>query len=323
MIDTQAAEATKRKEILKPKETPTDMGFLELVNRRLDHVRTRNSEKHYNENRYMARRWVDRWGHLPCSQITDEMVEKFILERGQFSPDTANKEIRYLRATFNYARNKKWISENPTEGVSFFPVEKRVKYVPPPGDIDKVIACAERDDQDYLITIRDTMARISEVNRLTWDDVNLKERYVVLYTRKKTGGHLTPRAVSMTDRLHRVLLRRHSQRDMSKPWVFWHSYWSRKAKRRCEGPYGDRKKIMKRLCAKANVRYFRFHGLRHSGASVMDNANVSIGSIQRILGHENRKTTEIYLHGIGGAEREAIAVFERATDNSHTDSHTV
>jgi integrase len=54
----------------------------------------------------------------------------------------------------------------------------------------------------------------------------------------------------------------------------------------------------------------------------MDNNNVPIGAIQRILGHENRTTTEIYLHSIGQAEREAIAVFERASKKSHTESHT-
>ena len=72
---------------------------------------------------------------------------------------------------------------------------------------------------------------------------------------------------------------------------------------------------MKRLCKKAGDRYFRFHPLRHSGASVMDGSNVPIGAIQRILGHENRKTTEIYLHSIGDLEREAIAVFEYARKN--------
>ncbi len=54
----------------------------------------------------------------------------------------------------------------------------------------------------------------------------------------------------------------------------------------------------------------------------MDNNNVPIGAIQRILGHENRKTTEIYLHSIAQAERDAMAVFERASRNSHTESHT-
>ena len=79
---------------------------------------------------------------------------------------------------------------------------------------------------------------------------------------------------------------------------------------------------MRGLCKKAEVKYFNFHALRHSGASVMDNNGVPIGSIQRILGHTNRSTTEIYLHSLGESEREAMAVFEFASGNSHTDSHT-
>ena len=80
---------------------------------------------------------------------------------------------------------------------------------------------------------------------------------------------------------------------------------------------------MKTLCKKAGVRYFRFHALRHFGASMLDHARVPISSIQRILGHENRSTTEIYLHSIGESEREAMRVFDREIDgNSHTESHT-
>jgi integrase len=116
----------------------------------------------------------------------------------------------------------------------------------------------------------------------------------------------------MTTRLHNMLLSRFRNRDKDKPWVFWQRYWSRKEGRFAEGPYQDRKRIMRTLCRKTGVRYFRFHPLRHFGASVLDREGVSIGSIQRLLGHENRTTTEIYLHSIGEAEREAMAVFERA-----------
>ena len=78
---------------------------------------------------------------------------------------------------------------------------------------------------------------------------------------------------------------------------------------------------MKTLCRKAGVRYFRLHSLRHQGASLLDRAYINIGSIQRILGHGNRTTTDIYLHSIGDAECEAMKVFERMTEDSHALSH--
>ncbi len=53
----------------------------------------------------------------------------------------------------------------------------------------------------------------------------------------------------------------------------------------------------------------------------MDNCNVPLGAIQRILGHENRTTTEIYLHSINQSEFEAMARYEQAR-GSHTQIHT-
>lgn len=161
-------------------------------------------------------------------------------------------------------------SESPAEGIDFFPVEKKLRHIPSLEDVSKVLAAADRDTQDYLWTIWDTMVRMSEVNRLTLDDVNLERRHVILYTRKKKGGHLTPRKVQMTQKLYEILSRRYSERDISKPWVFWHTYWSSKTGEKHQGPFQERSKIMKTLWSKAGVKYFRFHALRHSGASIMD-----------------------------------------------------
>lgn len=167
------------------------------------------------------------------------------------------------------------------------------------------------------------MGRMSEINHLIWEDVNIDERYIVLYTRKKKGGHLTPRKIPMPDKLYQILSRRYLKCDIVKPWVFWHKHWDRKNNLWVEGPYTDRKRIMTTLCKKVGVRYFRFHALRHFGASLLEQGNTPIGAIQRILGHENRSTTELYLHSIGEAEREAMKIFGREIkENSHTDSHT-
>jgi integrase len=163
---------------------------------------------------------------------------------------------------------------------------------------------------------------MSEINHLEWKDVDLEQRELILYTRKKKGSHLTPRKVPITKRLHAILIQRFQDRDKNKPWVFWHRYFSKKDSAYMEGPYRDRKRLMRTLCEKAGVKYFRFHAFRHAGATVMDNNNVPLGAIQSILGHENRSTTEIYVHALGNSARNAMDIYESATKVSHTDSHT-
>jgi integrase len=322
--EAREAEARRREVVQNPKvEIQTGMAFLGLVNRRLDFLKAYKSERYITDHVYLGRKWVRQWRGLNCDEISQDMVQAYVMRRAKVSAYAANQDLRYLRATFNFGIKRRWITANPTEGISFLPVEKPVRHIPSKEEVAAVILAAGPDTQDYLWTIRETMGRMGEINRLTWSDVDFEQRFVVLYTRKKSGGRLTPRKVPMTNKLFEVLSHRFKHRDKKKPWVFWHRYWSRKKNEWVEGPYGDRKKIMKTLCEKAEVTYFRYHPLRHFGASTLDHAKVSLGSIQRILGHENRTTTEIYLHSIGEAEREAMRVYETVSHtNSHTDSHT-
>lgn len=271
---------------------------------------------YYQDHIYSAKKLVAAWGNLKCENITSLMIQNYLIKRSKNGIVAANKELRYLRATFNYGIKLGLITLNPTKGLEFMPVEKRVKYIPSKEDVAKVLLAADPNTQDYLLAIINTMDRVGKINRLTWNDVDFENKHVVLYTRKNKGGHLTPRKIPMTNTLYNMLLKRFNNRDKTKPWVFWQRYWSQKEGKFLEGPYQDRKLIMKSLCNKAGVKYFRFHGLRHHGASVLERANVPIGFIQRLLGHENRTTTEIYLHSIGESEREAMIMFEKASQIS-------
>jgi integrase len=319
------AEAKRREELEQPKQETkiqADMDFTDLVNKRLAFVKAYMSKRHYLDQMYQSKKWVKEWDKLKCSQITEDMIYAYLLKRSGVSHATANKDLISLRALFNLAIKRKWLTHNPTVGIERFPVDKSVKYVPSLEDVLKVILVADFEMQDYLFVIKESMCRMSEVNNLTWDDVDLNSRNVVLYTRKKKGGHRTPRTVPMSEKLFEVLSRRYNTRDKDKPWVFWHRYMSRIKKTWVVGPYKERSRIMKTLCEEAGVKYFRYHALRHLGATVLDRASVNIGSIQRLLGHENRTTTEIYLHSINESEREAIKVFDELAKKSHTNPHT-
>jgi integrase len=303
------AEVKRREELKNPRsklKTQTDMDFLTLVNKRLDYVKRYNSEGHFKDVLYHVRRWIKEWNGLNCIDITNDMIEEYVIKRSEISACVANKELQYLRALFNYGIKRKLIEGNPTDDIEFLPVEINKKYIPSKDDVLKVISVADPDTQQYLWTILLTAGRVGEINGLSWEDVNFTERYVTLWTRKRKGGNREPRDVPMVQRLYDILWHRYERRDSDMPWVFWHTYWSRKLGQNVQGRYNDRKKIMRSLCRKAGVKYFRFHALRHLTASILDDMGVPIGAIQRILGHQNRRTTEIYLHSIGETEREAM-----------------
>lgn len=110
---------------------------------------------------------------------------------------------------------------------------------------------------------------------MKWEDVDFENRFVTLYTRKTRDGSLKPRDIPMSDKLYSVLSDRARRSKLDDiPWVYYHTYFSRKAGKRVTGKYTDRKRIMTTLCKKAEVRYFRFHPLRHFGASMLEKEGV-------------------------------------------------
>lgn len=182
--EAKQAEEEQRKYLMTP--TPTDMPFLALVNKRLDEVKQRLSVEHYMDTVYHARRWVSRWKDLTCSQVTREMITDLRNERSKVSNETANKELRHLKALFNWGVKNEILTSNPAANVAMMRIEKKSKRIPTQEEINKVFEVATAEQQDYLWCLRETLGRSREINGLTWNDVDFKNMSVILFTRKKS-----------------------------------------------------------------------------------------------------------------------------------------
>lgn len=64
-------------------------------------------------------------------------------------------------------------------------------------------------------------------------------------------------------------------------------------------PFTSRQHWLKKLCAKAGVRPFDFHGMRHLTATILFHAGESLSVIQAVLRHESPQTTVRYLKSLG------------------------
>jgi integrase len=100
----------------------------------------------------------------------------------------------------------------------------------------------EKDEKDFLLTILHTLARVDEILRLTWQDVNFEQRSIRLWTRKRKGGSYESNNLHMNEDLYQILKRRYKKRTHER-WVFPNP----KTKTR----YTRRPKFMRGLCKRA------------------------------------------------------------------------
>lgn len=74
--------------------------------------------------------------------------------------------------------------------------------------------------------------------------------------------------------------------------------------------------ILSRYCTKLNIPVISVHGLRHTHASILLYAGVSIASVARRLGHASMTTTQkTYLHVIQELENQDIDLVMRSLSN--------
>lgn len=211
-------------------------------------------------------------------------------------------------------RGQRFIQDNPFAGLELFPCDKprESKRTPTSKELDRIIEAARPKHRPYLWVLRETLARSIEVHRLTWQRVNFEKWYVELKTYKKKGRELVLRQVPMTQKLYEVLSELHAEHDPSMEWVFWCRSYNHKTQRVEVGPYkGGRYAMRKNTCKRAGVDYYSFHCFRASGASVMDNSGAILSRIQRVLGHSDRRSTEIYLKKLRDVERDGMDIYER------------
>jgi integrase len=91
--------------------------------------------------------------------------------------------------------------------------------------------------------------------------------------------------------------------------------------------YLYRQHWLRRLCDKAGVKQFGFHGIRHLFASVLAARNVPLVEIQYMLRHDCLTTTQKYIHRLKKENREVLAAlpglqsrFEESPPKVHSDN---
>lgn len=290
--EAKAAEAEARRTYRTRRVTNTN--FLTLATARLDALQ-RRSPSHITKNLRLLRTLMQRWKDRRT--VTREDVEAYLAETARsVSNAKANRHLRLIRATFRHGIETGIWEDDPTRGVRMYPGAQAKRYVPPLGDIKKVLAAANDEQRAYLNTVLHSMGRITAVNHLRWEDVG--PDYLILRTRKARNSDEKEIRVPLNRTLRVTLdsLPRQSEYVFTNP--------------KTGKPYVYRNQLMKLLCERAQVKRFSYHSLRHYGASHLVKHGVPITDVQQLLGHSQVLTTSIYLRSLGDGVRQAVKHLE-------------
>jgi integrase len=250
--EAQDAEAATRQKLLL---LQTHTAFLQAVTKRLDYLQAYTTPGHYRDNINLLRHF-SAWQDLLLIEITPEIIRKKLIEIAKEKGNkNANECLRALRSVFEQALNDGDLGRNPCRGLKMFPEEHSVKFIPSQDQIAAVLLPASALDQAYLTLIWQTAARVREINHLSWDDVDWERRQVRLWTRKKRGGHKTPRWVQLTGRAYDSLRYAWQNRDKNSPFAFTNPKTGTR--------YDYRDKFFHNLCRQAAVPEMGYHALRH------------------------------------------------------------
>jgi len=298
-----AAREEHRKQILTAAPTPTGTTFSALANEYLDHAQRRFINKTYKYKASVYRSFITYCGDVPLTGLTIPLVESYLRTRP--SNTNYNSHRRDLCALFAWAWRRKLLNENPCLYINKLSIEKKSKQIYSQEDMVKLFLAAG-ELRPFLLALFSLAARVGEINNLRWEDVNFEKRQVTLWTSK--GGTWREQPKAMNNELYEELLRLHSKK--SGLWVFPNP--------KTGEPYRDRRRQIKRICKTAGVSYLGWHAIRHHVASLLvDAEKISLPTVQKMLGHANLTTTQIYVQELSDGMKEAAELLKtKSNDNA-------
>lgn len=303
----RAGREERRKAISNPQQTPirTDTDFLTISNVYLDWSMKRHAKKTFEYKRTVFANFVTHMGDMDIREVTPAILHSYLATR----PTNHNYNVhrKELCALMSFAiKQLRLLEHSPCWTLEKMPEETKRKQIPTQQEFLKILAAANPDEKPLLLILTHTLARIDEILRLTWQDVNFERRTVTLWTRKRKGGNLEPRTIPMNNDLYGVLWSLWGRREQQS-WVFFNAK---------EGTrYNRRPKMMRSVCKRAGVDNYGFHAIRHFVATYLHDAlKIPTGTIGNILGHQSKRTTEIYLHSVDESARLAMDRLEGAFD---------
>lgn len=243
---------------------------------------------------------IVRFGDRHLSQITRADIELFtkerltgIINKRKVSTGTVRKELGIMRAVFNFMVKKVEPKELRVDlkDLSYIPLPPKPparNRVLSAGELDLIRRVSKIPDDGermsrisrYLWLLMETGARADALRSLTWSQVDFDNGIIRLNPWGRNQTTKRRPTIPISDDLMVVL--KHAKAEAINDWVIDHR--------------GQIRKSMERFCERHKLLKVTAHTFRHTLATRMAQAGVSMPEIAAMLGDSIATVEKNYLH---------------------------
>ena len=280
------------------------------------------------------RRWIEvhiipAIGQIPLNKLTQADCQKFLnalksdgrkIHRESKGTELAEKSVRncyhVLKMSLDRAVTDGLIKKNPAIGCKLPPLKAKEMKILSKDEIQRFLIQAKEEGLYELFLLELTTGlRRGEILALTWDDLNVKtgELHInkqftpaggkAVVSEPKTKAAL--RTIILPPAMVEVILE--YQKD-----AFSHLMFPSRLKPDQPIDPGHIRKRLQVILERAGCKKVRFHGLRHTFATMSLEHGMDLKTLSTIIGHVSAKTTlNIYTHITNEMQENAAASIDR------------
>ena len=236
------------------------------------------------------------------AEVTPEIVNEYVYDlkhrKKPYAPSSIARKVAAVKSFFNYLHARSLVSQNPTEKIDSPKVEKRLPKTLAAKEIGDLLEAPNKGntpkhlrDAALLNMLYATGMRVSEVVFLQLSDVDLERELLMVKVRE---GESLSREVPLDDQMHQILER---YLEDGRPYLVKNPNETALFLNH-RGQQLTRQGLW--LIIKSYAREVELtsevtpHTLRHSFAAHKLDSGSDLEEVQRLLGHANISTTQIY-----------------------------
>ena len=249
------------------------------------------------------------FGRYKLTDINMQIVEQYASMRRKVhknADSTINRHLATIKNMFTKALDWGYVSSAQNVIIHKVKMEKeqnvRLRFLSR-DEIPVFLTACEK--QEHLLDIvqygLNTGCRQSEILGLTWENVDLVHGFITLNITKPSER----RDIPINDSLKPIVQKRKdANKKKNIPYVFY-DY-------RTNTRFGEIKRSFHTACARAEIKNFRFHDMRHTFASHLVMSGVDLMTVKELLGHKTLAMTLRYSHLAPNHKLSAINVLTEA-----------